>query len=251
MPMNKEDLHLTRLAAQAQLVQQPRIIGGGTPMVVADQALSPRDASMIYGEVARFGYSGFTMIPGGAQMASADNMTIIQLTGSGWQFVQDLTRTAFQPALERLGVTIEHFMSKFPGASFAGHQIDLQATWDNVEGGRGDEYLARRFLRSEATRLGDFEGFTNLGSGVRAKATKPSDVPMPPGLQLIGPMQDPIDQFDIRLEPLYGNPSQLWLQVVGTFILPTADTRLVTSRAQLVHGLLWDQLADKITMEVR
>ncbi len=251
--MNRDNLHLTQLGALAVLQQQLRIVGSGTQVVAQAQALSPRDASMIYGEVARYGYSGFNMIPGGAQIASGDGVTTAVLTGSGWQFVQDLTRSpGWEPVVDKMGVTIEQFMSKFPGAYFHTHIIDLQAVWEHVDGDSGDQYLASRFLKREAQTIGAFEGFDYQGAGLRLCLMRPSDVPLPAGMTVIGaPASGPTDQFDVRIEPFFADRTKLWLQVVGQFRVPTTDVRLVTSRARTVHNLLWNQLADKITMEVR
>jgi hypothetical protein len=252
--MNKDDLHLTQLTAQAQLLHQPRVAGSGTQIVLTGQALSARDASAIYGEVARFGYTGFTMIPGGAQIASADGATVVQLTGAGWSFAQDLTRIGgIEPAVDRLGVTIEQFMSKFPGASFAGHTVDLQARWDHVDQGRSDRYIAQRFLTQDGTRMGDFEGFTPEGGGLRLHFVRASTIPLLPGVQVWSPAGqqiEPLEEFDARIETFYADKSKLFLEVTGLFAVPAVDISLVTSRARLVHELLWNQLADKITMEV-
>jgi len=253
--MDKEDLHLTNLSAGAQLIQQPRLVGSGVQMMVTGEALSPRDASTIYAEVARFGYTGFSMIPGGAQIASANGATLVALTGSGWQFIQDLSRSAgFEPAIDQMDVTIRAFMSKFPGARLAGHSVELTARWDNVDTGSADRYIAGRFLKDEVGRVAEFDDLSYEGTGLRLHFTRRSRDEVPGNVQILGPTgqpQPPLDQFDIRIEPLFNDRSKVFLQVTGIFGVPSDDLKLVTARARDVYDLLYNRFADKMTMEVR
>jgi hypothetical protein len=86
----------------------------GPLALMRPNALSPRDASAIYAEVARFGFGSMQGVPGGVQLASADGVSVLTLTGTGWQFMEDLTRSAFPVAVSKLSVAIRTFLQKLP-----------------------------------------------------------------------------------------------------------------------------------------
>lgn len=250
--MNKDDLRFTRLAAQATLL--PNLAGGAaTQQALVPQALSPQAASAIYGEIARYGYASFRIIPGGAEIAAPDGSSVIQLTGSAWSFVHDLNQSAFQVAIDKLDVTIKAFMARMPrGTRYFGTVIDLQAVWENLDGRSADAYVESRFLKDQSRQMvADFPGNLEFnGGGVRLNLVGPGDVEMPADIGFAGPGR-PLDSFDVRIEPLFADKNKLYLQVTGVFGTPTGDVTVVTRRAQLVHDMLWRHLADNILMVAR
>src|SRR5215470_15534257 len=110
--LNKDDLHLTTLTATATIVSPPPAPTPGAAINLAPRALSARDASEIYAEVSRYGFSSFQMVPGGVQMASGDGVSTLALGGTGWQFGEDLSRSVFEHAADKLSVAIGLFMQK-------------------------------------------------------------------------------------------------------------------------------------------
>jgi hypothetical protein len=245
--MNKEDLRFTRLAAQASILPNLAALG---PRGLTPQALLPKDASDIYGQIARYGYANFRIIPGGAEINSGDGIAVVQLTGSAWSFVHDLSNSAFDVAVEKMAVTIEHFMGRMPrGTRMLGHVIDLQAVWDNVDGGDASQWMERRFLKDQARQVAAMpEGFEFNGAGLRLNLQKDIDIQIPLDVHISGPAT-PKDSFDLRIEPLFAERTKLYLQVTGMWGIPFEETALVTGRARLVRDMLWTHLAGNILME--
>lgn len=247
--LKRDDLHLTQLSAAAAIVSPPAPPSPGATINLAPQALSARDASAIYADVARYGFSSFQMVPGGVQMASADGITTLALTGTGWQFAEDLTRSVFEQAADKLAVAIELFMGKLPAGTLTFNQVvDLHAVWDNI-GESADKYIAQRFLQPQAEEVvaGLPGGLTFNGGAIRLGLVRPIETPLPPGVSVPGTMAA-VDSVDVRIEPLYADKSKLYLQVTGNFT-PTDNIRVVFERVQFVKRVLWDHVASNIALE--
>jgi len=249
--LNKDDLHLTRLASSATIVTPPPAPATpGGPINLAARALSARDSSAIYGEIARYGFSSFQMVPGGAQMASGDGVTTLTLTGTGWGFVEDLSRSVFEQAADKLAVSVGLLVQSLPEGTFMfNHLVDLHAVWDNI-GESTDSYISKRFLQPQAEQVvtGLPGGLVFNGGAIRLGLARPSDTSLPPGVSIAGGSATPMDSVDVRIEPFYADKSKLYLQVTGTFIL-TTDPRALSERLQFVRSILWDHVAGNMTLE--
>src|SRR5579863_5533207 len=78
---DRERLRLHSLVAQAQFAYQ---LKPGQQPAAAPPALPVKAASAIFGELARFGFSTFQQVPGGAQMLSTDGKTNVIITAVNW-----------------------------------------------------------------------------------------------------------------------------------------------------------------------
>src|SRR5438046_9542787 len=163
MALNKDKLRLTLLGVQAALFAPPR------GPVMEPQALSAKDASMIYAELARYGFAAFQLVPGGAQMATGDRVSALTVTGAGWTYQEDLSRSSFEPALDKLDVAIKNFVEKLvPGTMMVQQVVDLQGHWE-TDGVPADQLIAQIYLKDAVHRLADVpSGLVYAGSGVRS-----------------------------------------------------------------------------------
>jgi hypothetical protein len=242
--LNKDRLRLTRLAVQAALFAPP------TGPVIAPQAIGAKDASAIYAELARYGFAAFQLVPGGAQMASADGVSVLTVTGAGWTYQEDLGRSEFELALDKLDVAINEFVEKLPrGTMMVNQIIDLQGHWET--GGAGaDELISQIYLKDAVSHLAtQLEGLDYQGSGIRVNLTRPAAAPFPGGVQITSPdgPVEPKDSFDVRVEPLFVDKTKLFLQVVGIFAT-TSDLKAGNERIRYIRQLLWDKVASKIAL---
>jgi hypothetical protein len=242
------DLHLTQLTVSAPIFVAPVATAATSPAaLMAQRAITLKDASSIFGDIARYGFSSLQQVPGGVRIASADGVSVLALTGTGWQFVEDLKRSAFDPALEKLSVAIGAFLERLPGAIMVQRTVALEATWENL-GQSADEYVQGRFLKDQARQVvGDVPGFAFEGGGVRLRLTRPWTTNAPPGFVVVG--GGGVDALDVHIEPLYVDKAKLFIQVSGGFGPPTPDLAQVTEAARFVHEVLWDQVAGNIQME--
>ena len=239
--MRKDDLRLARLVTSSGVL--PSLTAGVPPI---PPALTAQAAGVIYGQVARYGFNSFQMVQGGAQMASGDGTSVLTLLGTGWQFAEDLQRSAFQVALDKLGVALDEFVKWIPpGSRFMAHQIEVAGLWENL-GGTADRYVASRFLKEQAAQLvqgfGDFEF---RGGAIRLTLRRQSHDSFPEGIVFAEP---PVDSIDVRVEPYFQDPSKLWLQINGLFPIPVSTVSTVTSRVEMVKNMLWNDLADRLAL---
>jgi hypothetical protein len=245
MPLNKEKLRLTTLGVQATLFAPPR------GPVLEPQSLSPKDASSIYAELARYGFAAFQLVPGGAQMATADRVSALTLTGAGWSYQEDLSRSAFELALSKLDVAISNYVERLaPGTMMVQQLVDLQGMWE-IEGLAADKLIAQIYLKDAVHRLAEAIGGLNYqGSGIRLNLTRQAAASVPGAIQFTGPTGQPAqaqDSFDVRVEPLFVDKSKLFLQVVGAFA-PTDDLKAGIGRIRYIHQLLWEEVATNIAL---
>ena len=245
--LNKDDLHLSRLTVQAQLLQvtpaQSGLLPGQVPQ--APQGLSPEAVARMYAELVKHGYVSLQQVPGGAQMASGDGASVLIATANVFQFVEDLTRSAWQVVVDKLAFTVERYSHEVaPGALIVAQIVDLHAVWDNL-GRSADEYVSQRFLKPGVEKLVEDFGYEFNGSGVRLNLVKDVAPDLPPGVGASGPIRDSVD---VRIEPLLTDKTKLFVQVTGTFA-PTRDMREIGKRVSLVHEMTWDRLARSIALE--
>jgi hypothetical protein len=210
-------------------------------------AITAQAAGAIYGKVARYGFSSFQMVQGGAQLASADGSSILTLLGTGWQFAEDLSRSAFAVAQDKLSVALTEYIAALPkGARFVGQSVEMAGLWENL-GGPADAYVTGRFVKDQAPKL--VEGLGDLefqAAGIRLNLTRPAPETVPPGMVFAGP---PVDVVDVRVEPFLSDKSKLWLQVNGIFPVPVDTVGAVTDRIAMVRKILWDDLADRLALD--
>jgi len=250
--LNQDDLRLTHLSVQAAVFSPPP--ASATPgQVLTPLALSPRDAAAIYGEIARFGFNSFQTIPGGVQIGSVDGISTLTLTGSGWSFTEDLSRSVFEHAADKLGVTIGLFIDRLPPSSVLMSQlVDLHATWGGLPQA-ADDYVASRFLKVQAAQVvSDLPGLNYVGGGVRLSLTRDAQEPLPLGIQVenIDPkLPKPADSIDIRIEPFFLDKTKLFVEVTGTFPPTGLEVGTVSRRVAFVRSVLWDHLAGNIALE--
>lgn len=239
--MRKDDLRLSRLVTTSSLL--PSLVPPSPPI---PQAISAQAAGAIYGKVARYGFSSFQMVQGGAQLAAGDGSSVLTLLGTGWQFMEDLTRSAFAVALDKLGVGLEEFVTWLPkGSRFIGHSVEIAGLWENL-GGAADRYVASRFVKDQAAQLAqDLREFEFQGSGIRLNLTRQSQDPVPAGVAFAAP---PFDVLDVRVEPYFNDKSKLWLQVNAVFPVPVDTVSAVTARIAMVRDVLWVDLADRLAL---
>lgn len=243
--LDREKLRLTFLNVQVSLLSPPQ------GPVITPAALAAKDVSAIYGELARYGFANFQLVPGGAQMATADGVSVLTLTGAALAFQEDLGRSAFQLAVDRLGVAISHFGQKLPAGTIMLNQaVDLQAQWDG-SGIKADEFVAQLYLKDAVRKLGqEIPDLEYQGSGVRITLNRPAAAPQPPGVTVTALPGAPAglkDAFDVRIEPLFADRAKLFLQVVGMFAV-TGDMNTVVPRIEEVRRLLYDTVAPKIAL---
>jgi hypothetical protein len=238
--MDKEKLRLLRLSSAATLV---------TAFPEAFQpppGLSAEAAGAIYGKIARYGFSGFQMLPiGGAQYVSADQVTVVTLAGTGWEYLEDLSSSAFELAVEKQAVVLAEFFKHLRESEsmFLSHAVDLHAVWP-LDRGHADAFVETHFLTPTFQSVaGAFGGLSLNGGGLRWALTRPLSDPVPPGLD-VQPL--PLETFDLRLEPFFADKSQLFLQATAIYPAPTTQLRRVTERAYEVRGLLYDTFADSL-----
>lgn len=245
-----DDLRSTRLGVAGAVYTMPSAPPPGRPLVLTPKALAPEDASRIYAGIARFGFTGLQIIPGGARMVSENNVTQLSVTGTGWEFVEDLSSSTYELATDKLGVVVSLLKDMLPNSSLLASQtVDLQAHWTNLKGQRADDYIASRFLKPEVSRLGDnMSGLEFNGGAIRLNFLRDSPVQLPPGVNLVAGSGAPKDSIDVRIEPFYQDKGELFLQVVGTFAL-TNEFRLATERVDLVRGVLWNSVAPFLAHE--
>jgi hypothetical protein len=245
----ENDLHLTQLSIGSQIFVPPSASAAANPAaLMTPRALTLHDAAPIFAEIARYGYTSLQQVGGGVRIASADGVSAMTLTGSGWQFVEDLNRSAFDAALEKMSVSIRAFLSRLPGALLLPQTVDLQATWENL-GQAADEHIEHRFLTAQARQVVEgVPGCEFVGGGVRLHIQRPWASDTPQGFFVLQGGQ--ADQIDVRLEPLFADRSKLFLQVTGVFGPPTSDLNQVTAGTQFVHQVLWNHVAANIQMEV-
>jgi len=238
--LNKEDLRLVRLASQSGLL--PDLT---RPIPPVPQALTAEAAGAIYGRVARFGFSSFQMVPGGAVLATAEGTSILTLTGTGWQLQENLEKTAFRLVLDKQTVALEQYLAGFPGVRMVGHTVEVAGLWDGVTPNPTD-YIASRFLKDQASALvTDMRGLTYNGGSIRLSLFKESEDPLPPGIQF--GVEAPRDTFDIRIEPFFGDKSKMWVQVNAIYPVPTDSVQVIERRTALARDILWDDLADRLS----
>ncbi|MBJ7603286.1 MAG: hypothetical protein JF888_08885 [Candidatus Dormibacteraeota bacterium] len=245
--LRKDDLHLSKLVVNGMTI--PPVMAAGPMGVMAPQALTPREGSEIYAEVSRYGFTGFQVVQGGIQLMSSDGMSIVVLTGGGWQFTEDLSRTTFDHSADKLAVVIDHYVKKLPqGTILAGQVAQVEAVWENF-GADADSYIEQRFLKPEFARVveGLVEGQEMLGGGVRMVLKRPAEQPLPPGMATADP-SGPADVFEVKVEPLYADRTKLFLLVSGTFS-PTVDFKVIERRTRSIRDLLWSKLATNMTLE--
>jgi hypothetical protein len=245
MALNKDKLRLTGLNVQATLFSPPR------GQVAEPQALSAKDASSIYGELARYGFAAFQLVPGGAQMTTADRVSNLTMTGAGWAYQEDLSRSAFELALSKLDVAITNYVERLvPGTLMVQQLVDLSGQWE-TEGTPSDQLIAQIYLKDAVQRLAELiQGVNYQGSGIRMTLTRQAAAAVPGIIQVTGPSGQPAeaqDSFDVRVEPLFADKSKLFLQVVGSFA-PTSDLKAGVDRIRYVHKLFWEQLATNIAL---
>jgi hypothetical protein len=211
--------------------------------------LSPRDAAAIYGEIARFGFASFQLVPGGAQFASADGISVLTLTGGAWNFQEDLSRSVFEQAVDKMEVSVGLLMDKLPPRSLmVQHHVDLHATWALSDRQDAAAYVMNRFLRPEARRVADeMPGLEFNGGGIRLTFLRPHPQPLPGGITVTGGGA-PADAVDVTIEPLYADKTKLFLRATGTF-LSTDKASDVTASVKFVRGLLWENLASSIRLD--
>jgi hypothetical protein len=240
--LDREKLLLTFLGVQASLLSPPQ------GHLIAPAALGAKDVSTIYGELARYGFANFQLVPGGGQMATADGVSVLTLTGAAMAFQEDLSRSAFPLATDRLGVAMTHFREKLPeGTLMMTLSVDLQAQWEG-SGIRSDEFVSQIYLKDAVRRLGqEIPNLEYQGSGVRITLNRPAEAPLPPGVTMEAVPGGLRDAFDIRIEPLFADKTKLFLQVVGMFAV-TSDMKSVVPRIQEVQRLLYDTVAPKIAL---
>ena len=249
--LNRENnLHLTRLTVAASIFSPPTSASAAGPMaILAPKALLPRDASAIYAEVARFGFTSLQTVPGGVQIASEDGVSVLALTGTGWQFTEDLSQSGgFEPAISKIDVAIRAFLEKLPPNTVMLNQtVDLQATWENL-GAQADEHIENRFLKPQARKIvSDIENLEFNGAGLRLNLTRPIG-DLPPGVQPLPGGPPMVETFDVRVEPYFADKSKLFLEVTGV-LAPTQDLSRVIQGARFVEKVLWEHVAGNIAME--
>src|SRR5260221_9982010 len=181
MPLTRDNFRLSRLVVIGQVFQitplHQTLLPGEVPQL--QQTLSPQVIARIYGELAAIGYASLRQVPGGAQMSSADGSMTLQVTGTGFQFSENLRVTGIVPAIERLERAIESFFNSLsPDTSVAGQTVDLQGVWDNL-GQQADEYMNRRFLTAEAPRLVDYLRITFNGGAVHLSLVRAAVASLP------------------------------------------------------------------------
>jgi hypothetical protein len=246
MALNRDRLRLTMLGVQATILAPPR------GPVVEPQALSPKDASAIYAELARYGFASLQLVPGGAQMATGDRISVLTVTGVGWGYQEDLNRSSFELAISKLDVATKHYVDKLsPGSMMLQQMVDLQSQWD-LESTTADVLIAQIYLKDSVRNLADhIPGLAYQGSGIRVNMTRAAAAPVPPGVQMTGATGQPInavDAFDVRVEPLFVDKTKLFLHVVGTFA-PTSDLKATMGRLRYVHKLLTEEVATNIALK--
>jgi hypothetical protein len=244
----QDDLRLIRLAVAAAIVSLPSPAPPGQTPSLTPPALSPEDAAKIYTAVARYGFSNFQMIPGGVRMISDGNLTQLTVTGTGWSFAEDLSRSVFEHARDKLGVIIGQLKEILPSQSLMLNLVvDLHALWSNI-GEQADIYIANRFLKPEAERLANsLPALQYNGGAIRLNLVRESTLELPPGVTLSA-TGSPKDSVDVRIEPLYQDKSQLFIQVAGTFV-PTNQFERVVEQVDFVRDLLWKHVARSLTFD--
>ncbi len=247
--LSREGLRFSRLTIQTQILQptlvQSVVLPGQVPQ--PPQALTSDSVARIYAGIAKHGFTSMQQVPGGAQMATGDGVSVVLVTANSFQFSEDLTRSAWQQALERLSVTVEVYAHEVAPQSFILQEVvDLQGIWENLGQG-ADAYIAHRFLKPGVEKLVEDFGFSYNGGAIRLNLVRPVTASVPPGLTVIGP-QGIHDALDVRLEPLFMDKSKLFIQVTATFT-PTQDMKEIAKRAEIVHEVTWNRLARNIALE--
>src|SRR3989442_6143605 len=97
---DREELRLHSLVTQPQIAYQ---LKPGQQPATAPPSLPIKAASAIFGELARFGFSTFQQVPGGAQLVSTDRKTNVIITATNWVFQQTMAGSpGFRPALDQI-----------------------------------------------------------------------------------------------------------------------------------------------------
>jgi hypothetical protein len=174
---------------------------------------------------------------------------VLNLTGAGWSFVEDLSRTAgFEPALDKMGTALTEFISHFSSPPLHLNQmVDLQAHWDGAPGG-ADAYIEGHYVAEEGKALAlGLRGVQFNGAGVRFNFLRGSQSEVPDVVRTATgvPFQE---IFDLRIEPLFANKECLFLQATGVFP-PTAGADVILDRARFVRDLLSNQLAHALRQD--
>lgn len=208
-------------------------------------ALSARDAAMIYGEIARFGFAQFQQVSGGAMITSADQASTVVVTATNWQFAQDMAKSpGFRPVLDQVGVVVGLLLDKLPPEVVIARQgIDLTALW--ALGEAADSYISEAFLGPRAAELAAGLGDLRFNGGaIRLNFVRDSDIPVPPGMETLAP--EAVEEYDVRVEPFFRDKSHLFIQVTGTQPVPIREVALLERRVEYAHSLLWDRVADAL-----
>lgn len=244
--LDPESLRLVRLQVQSNVLLLPT---GPQVVPTPNPPLTPADAAAIYSAIARFGFTSFQLVPGGVQVASPDGATVVNLTGAGWSFVEDLSRTAgLEPAVDKLDLTVREFTSRFSSPLIHLNQsVDLQARWDDAPGG-AVPYIERHFLKETSRTLAvGLEGLNYYGAGVRLSFGRDAQTPLPAGIAP-APANPFVEGFDLRIEPLFANNANLFIQATGQFT-PTDDLDAIVSRVRFIRELIFGRLAPALTLE--
>jgi hypothetical protein len=243
MPVpDREQLRLHALTVQGQFAYPMK--PNQLPVTIPP-ALSAKHASEIYGELARFGFATFQQVPGGAQLISADGQTTIVVTATQWAFGQMMTASpGFRPALDQLGVALRELLQRLePDLWIVNQFVDIQALWPL--GSSAEDYIARRFLTRSAIDLAEGLGLRFNGGAIRLNLDRPTEVPVPPGLE--GAVVKPVEEFDVRIEPFFQDKNQLFLQVQARLAVPTREVGVVLKRVEYAHRLLWEEVPARLT----
>ncbi len=241
---DRENLRLHTLVAQAQIAYQ---LKPGQQPATAPPALPIKAASAIFGELARFGFSTFQQVPGGAQIVSTDGKTNVIITATNWAFQQAMVGSSgFRPALDQLSVILRELLPRLElGAWIVNQSVDISATWPL--GASAEQFVIDRFLTKSAVDLAQSLDLTFNGGAVRLNLGRDSPVPVPPGLESV--VAKAIEEFDVRIEPFFQDKSQLWLQVTGRMAVPTHDVQVMSARVEYAHRLLWEEIPRRLTFE--
>ena len=239
---DRENMRLHSLVAQGQIAH---VLHPG--QVPTPQALPVKAASAIFGELARFGFSTFQQVPGGAQLISTDGKTNVIITASGWAFQQTMAGSpGFRPAVDQLGVILRELLVKLdPPVWVVNQTVDISANWPL--GSSAERYIIDRYLTKAAVDLAESLDLTFNGGAVRLNMGRDSPVPIPPGLE--NAVAKAIEEFDIRIEPFFQDKSHLWLQVTGRMAVPTNDVQVMTGRLEYAHRLLWEEIPRRLSFE--
>jgi hypothetical protein len=212
--------------------------------IQAPQGFSAQAVARIYGEVAQHGLTSLQQVPGGAQASTPDGISTLVVTASTFQYVEDLTRSSIGNALDHLGPLVEAYWRELtPGAVLLAQAVDLQGVWEGI-GESAVDFITHRFLRPAALRLVDDLGYEFKGGAIRLALSRPSQGALPPGIGVVV-LQGPVETIDMRIEPLFTDPTRLFLQVTGAFP-PTVDQREIARRADMIYQVTWDRLARNI-----